>query len=125
MIRLIHQAKLFTDNHPNDYKDWVIGSFVKNKTFNTDKFEFKFQRGATGTFRRPKEVLNPNTTTICILVYGKVRMKFINTDVEHYIENEGDYVIWSPDEPHEFEFMEDTLVITLRWRDENEINARV
>ena len=115
-MKIIRPGKLFNDQHPNNYKDWVIGSFVKDSNFNSDDFEFKWQRGEKGHFREPKEVLNPDTTTLAILVHGKVRMKFINTDEEHYIENEGDYVIWSPDEPHEFEFMEATLVITLRWK---------
>lgn len=115
MIKSIKTGKLFNDQHPNNYRDWVIGSFVHDTNFNSDDFEFKWQRGEKGLFREPKEVLNPSTSTLAVLVYGKVRMKFVNTDEEHYIENEGEYVIWSPDEPHEFEFMEDTLVITLRW----------
>ena len=115
MIKIIHQSKLFSDGHPNDYRDWVIGSFVKSKTFKTNKFEFKFQRGKKGTFREPKEVLNEETTTVAILIYGSVRMKFMSNERDYHIKEEGDYVIWTPDEPHEFEFLEDTLVITLRW----------
>ena len=114
-MKLIGTGKLFTDSHPNDYKDWVIGSFVKNKNFNTDKFELKFQRGEKGHLREPKEVLNKDTTTLAILIYGHVRVKFISGDKDYYIKEEGDYIIWSPDEAHEFEFIENTLVITLRW----------
>ena len=113
---MIHTGKIFSETHPNNYRDWVIGNFVDDPKFNSDHFEFKWQRGERGHFREPKEVLNTDTITLAILVYGRVRIKFINTDMEQYIENEGDYVIWSPDEPHEVEFMEDTLVLTLRWK---------
>lgn len=116
MIKTIRTGKLFNDQHPNNYRDWVIGSYVQDSSFNSDDFEFKWQHNEKGHFREPKEVLNPDTKSLAVLVYGKVRMKFINTDEEHYIENEGDYIVWSSDEPHEVEFMEDTLIITLRWK---------
>lgn len=115
MIRSIRTGKLFNEQHPNNYRDWVIGSFVEDKDFNTDKFEMKFQRGESGHLRLPKDVLDQNTSTLAILVYGSVRLKFISGEKDYYIKEEGDYIMWSPDEPHEFEFLEDTLVITLRW----------
>ncbi len=102
------------DTHPNIYKDWVVGSFVEDPEFQSENFEFKFQRGKKGHIREPKPVINPDTNTLAILIYGKVRIKMINND-SVYLLAEGDYFKWEPDEPHEFEFLEDTLVITLRW----------
>lgn len=115
-MRLIRTGKVFSDNHPNLNRDWVIGDFVKDPMFRNEHFEFKWQHGPKGTLRKPKEVLNPDCRTMCILIQGKIRIKYIESSSEHLIESQGDYVIWEPDEPHEFEFMEDSFVITLRWK---------
>ena len=101
--------------HPNQYKDWVIGSFVKDEDFNSDSFEFKFQKGKKGEYREPKTVEDPDTKTLPILIYGGVRISFENGSRNVYLREEGDYVLFEPNEPHEFEFLEDTLIITLRW----------
>lgn len=93
----------------------MIGSFVQQPQFNTDQFEFKWQQGLKGTMREPKPVMRSNTNTMAILVHGHVRIKFMDTSQEHHMTHTGDYVQWTPDEPHEFEFLQDTLVITLRW----------
>ena len=104
----------FFNTHPNNYKDWVVGSFIKEKEFCAENFELKFQRGERGLLRKPKEVLNKNVNTLAIAVYGYIRMNFAEGDI--YMKEEGDYIYWSPDAPHEFEFLEDSLVITLRWK---------
>lgn len=103
----------FFSTHPNDYKDWVVGPFVKEEDFSSENFELKFQKGEKGLIRKPKKVLNKKTKTLAIAVYGYIRMNFGNEDI--YMQKEGDYIFWTPDSPHEFEFMEDSLVITLRW----------
>ena len=115
MSSIIKSGKFYNDQHPNQYRDWVVGEFVKDPSFNSNKFEFKWQRGEKGHYREPKDVIKRNTKTLAVLAYGKVRLKFIESDVEHYLCDEGDYILWSPDEPHEFEFLKDTLVLTLRW----------
>jgi len=111
----ISSGRLFSDNHPNLNKDWVVGEFVDDTNFNTDKFEFKFQHGKKGHYREPKDVITENTRTIAILIYGKVRLQFTGSCDSVYIQREGEYINWTPDQPHEFEFLEDSLVITLRW----------
>jgi hypothetical protein len=112
----------FFHTHANEYKDWVIGSFIKDPDFNSEHFEFKFQRGEKGRVRHPKESLDPNTKTLPILIYGGVRISFPGITSAHdgyksvYLREEGDYVLFEPNDPHEFEFLEDTLIITLRWK---------
>ena len=108
------QTGHFFSTHENKYKDWIIGSFVEDNKFNSKDFELKFQKEKKGLLRKPKKVLNKNTTTLAIIVYGKIRMNFGKKDF--LMEKEGDYIYWSPDAPHEFEFLEDSLVITLRWK---------
>lgn len=112
---MITTGTFFNDNHPNLNRDWVVGDFVKKQHFNTNKFEFKWQRGDKGQFRKPKPVINTDTTSLAVLACGAVRLKFMKTDEELFLIDEGDYVMWTPDEPHEFEFLKDTLIITLRW----------
>ena len=106
----------FFHTHANQYKDWVIGSFVEDPAFNSDHFEFKFQKGKKGQIRKPKKSPEPNTKTLPILIYGAVRISFEQGCRNFYLKEEGDYVLFEPNEPHEFEFIEDTLIITLRWK---------
>lgn len=111
----ISTNRIFSDTHPNLNRDWVIGKFVDNSRFNTDKFEFKFQHEKKGHYREPKNVVVKNTRTLAILIYGEIRLKFPGETDSIYIQNEGEYINWAPDTPHEFEFMKDSLIITLRW----------
>lgn len=115
MINHVKHGKLFDSKHPNKNRDWVVGNFIEDPLFNTSNCEFKWQRGEKGLFREAKNVLNVNVKTLAVLAYGKVRMKFINTNVEHIIDAEGEYIMWSSDEPHEVEFLEESLILTLRW----------
>ena len=106
-------GKLFDQAHPDLYKKWVIGGFVQDPKFNSDHFEFKFQEDKKGMIREPKAVINPDTNTLAILIHGELRLNFGGDDI--ILRDRGDYAWWSPDEPHLFEYIEDSLVITLRW----------
>lgn len=110
---MIKSGHLFDKHHPDLYKKWVIGSFVKNPDFHNDNFEFKFQTDKKGDCRQAKDVLHSNTTSLEILIAGQVRMNFDGQDL--FLKTRGDYLWWTPDQPHLFECLEDSLVITLRW----------
>lgn len=110
---MIHTGKIFSETHPNNYRDWVIGKFVNDSKFNNANFEFKFQQESKGLLRKPKPVMNTNVTTFAILIDGHLRMNFGQED--KYLKTRGDYIWWNPDVPHLFEYLEDSLVITLRW----------
>ena len=105
----------FFHTHANQYKNWVIGSFIEDPDFNSDHFEFKFQKEEKGHIRPPKESDKPNVKTLPILIYGAVRISFGGGSKNVYLREEGDYVLFEPNEAHECEFLEDTLMITLRW----------
>ena len=113
---MIKTGHLFDEQHPDLYKKWVVGGFVKDPDFKNDNFEFKFQNDKKGMCRQPKEVLNPDVTTLAILIDGHVRMNFGARN--KYLRERGDYIWWNPDVPHLFEYLEDSLVITLRWKNE-------
>tara|TARA_S200002703_G_C3768192_1_gene236500 strand:- start:114 stop:476 length:363 start_codon:yes stop_codon:yes gene_type:complete len=106
----------FFHTHANQYKDWVIGSFVDDPDFSSEHFEFKFQKGTKGHIRPPKESTEPDTKTLPILIYGGVRISFEGGTRNVYLREEGDYILFEPNMPHEFEFLDDTLIITLRWK---------
>ena len=110
---MIKTGQLFDEQHPDLYKKWVVGGFVKDPDFNNDNFEFKFQSDKRGMRRQPKTVMNPNVTTLAILIDGHVRMNFGSQDL--FLHTRGDYIWWNPDVAHLFEYLEDSLVITLRW----------
>lgn len=110
---MITTGKIFGETHPNNYRDWVIGSFVNDSKFNNKNFEFKFQQESKGLIREPKPVMNVDTTTLAILIDGHLRMNFGEKDI--YLKDRGEYIWWKPDVPHLFEYLEDSLVITLRW----------
>lgn len=112
--KMIKTGHLFDEHHPDLYKKWVVGGFVKNPDFNNNNFEFKFQQEAKGLRREPKPVVDTNTTSLAILIDGHVHMKFGEQD--KYMRERGDYIWWNPDVPHLFEYLEDSLVITLRWK---------
>lgn len=111
----VRTGRLF-HTHPNQYKDWVIGSFVEDPDFNSNDFEFKFQKGEKGFVFPLKDASVPQVKTFPILIYGSVRVSFNNGCRDIFLRNEGDYVLFEPNEPHELEFLEDSLIVTLRWK---------
>ena len=109
----IRTGRLFSEEHPDLYGKWILGHFVKDPDFNTKNFEVKFQNDVKGMKRDPKPVIKPGTITLAVLVDGHVRLNFGDEDM--FLKSRGDYIWWSPDTPHLFEYLEDSLVLTVRW----------
>ena len=115
MNLIVRTGRLF-HTHSNLYNDWVIGSFVKDPDFNSNDFEFKFQKGEKGLVLPLKDDSVPQVKTFPILMYGAVKVSFNNGCRHVFLRNEGDYVLFEPNEAHELEFLEDSLIVTLRWK---------
>ena len=49
-------------------------------------------------------------------MYGAAKVSFNNGCRAIFLRNEGDYILFEPNEPHELEFLEDSLIVTLRWK---------
>ena len=111
----IRTGHLF-NTHVNQYKDWVIGSFVKDLDFKSDCFEFKYQKAKKGEKSESKVSLEPNVKTLCILIYGEAILSFEGGTHLIYLRKEGDYAQYEPNEPHQVEFKEDSFILTLRWK---------
>lgn len=107
------RGKLFSNSHPNLNRDWVIGEFIEDDRFKSNGVEFKYQHESAGLIREPKPVMREDVKTIAILIDGKLRMNFGDEDI--ILSERGDYIWWEPDAPHLFEYLEDSLVISLRW----------
>ena len=115
MTQLICTGRLFDDKHPDQNRGWVIGDYIKDPAFCTDKFQLKYQHQQAGDFREAKEVMNSEAHTLCILIHGECRARFVETDQEVFLRTPGEYIRWGPDVPHEFEYLTDCLIITVRW----------
>ncbi len=104
-------------------RGWFLGKFIENPEFNTQKskeFEAKWSDQKKGTiFPFKKELVNnPSCKSMAILVRGKFKYRFLAESSgfdEQTLENEGDYVYWSPDINHSTEALEDSLILTIRW----------
>jgi hypothetical protein len=62
------------------------------------------------------------TMTMSLLVRGRFLLRFRTAAareeiVEHRLEREGDYVIWGTDVEHTWIVEEDSLILTVRWRE--------
>ena len=116
MTSLIRTGHLFDDKHPDRNRGWVIGDYVEDPAFKSDNVQVKYQEAKAGTFREAKEIQDSNTNSMAIMIHGHARAKFLEDGRDIILNNTGDYIRWSPDTPHEFEFYEDSLIITVRWR---------
>ena len=116
MTQLLRYGHFFDDKHPDQNRGWVIGDYVDDPAFKSDDVQVKYQHQQAGDFREAKDIPDPDTHTLAILVHGKCRAKFVEQDQEIHLNTPGDYIRWSPDTPHEFEYLEDTLIITIRWK---------
>ena len=51
---------------------------------------------------------------MAILAYGKFKLTFNNKEL--FLENNGDYVFFNPCGHHSVIYLEDSYVITFRWK---------
>lgn len=106
-----------------NYKEWFLGKFIKEEEFNTEEstgFEVKWSTKEKGfTFPlKEKIVENQSCKSMVILVRGKFKYSFIKGDSsfeDFTMENEGDYIFWTPDINHKIEALEDSVTLTIRW----------
>jgi len=95
-----------------DSRGWIVGSFKDGLKY-SDKVEVKSR------FYKKDEVkisnLIDDTTTMNIFCNGKLKVVF-DGGKEVNIEKQGDYFVYSPGVKHKAYFLEDTFIITVRWR---------
>ncbi|PIS23328.1 hypothetical protein COT49_00565 [candidate division WWE3 bacterium CG08_land_8_20_14_0_20_40_13] len=105
------------DTESQQFKNWLIGNFREDSSpLKTDKFELKWSKREKGYFAPAKEKEQEDLrSTLGILIYGKVKVSFLDEEKKILLENEGDYYFCKPTSRHTVEVFEDSLVITVRW----------
>lgn len=98
------------------YRGWFIGSFVRPEVppLLSQVVEMKWVRHRKGEER--SEWSASPLQTVAILIAGRFRFRF--EDGETMLRREGDFVAWEPHVFHHWTAEEDSLIITLRWRED-------
>lgn len=101
------------------YKFWIIGQMIDEYSpRHTGAFEVKWGTHLKG--ENYPELLPQKegvTAAISILISGKMRLQFKNgTETQDVIlETQGDFALWEQGVSHNSAFLEDTLVLTIKW----------
>jgi hypothetical protein len=89
----------------------------ENDPRHTGVFELKWGRHPRGEYH-PKFVPSKECVrSISILIHGRMRLMFERGAERQTVilQTEGDFVLWQPGVSHNSEFLEDTLVLTIKW----------
>ena len=113
---MVKSGHFFDDNHPDKNRGWVVGNYVEDPMFKSSDVQLKYQKRKAGDIAPAKQVLDVETNSLAILIYGDVVATFEGHESPVKMSKTGDYIKWSPDVPHEFKYIQDTLIITLRWK---------
>jgi hypothetical protein len=96
------------------HRGWFIGHFFDPSTSirYSQAVEVKWSVVKAGE-EKAQWTMSEQATTLCILIRGKLRLKFPAQD--RILCHEGDYVLWSPGVSHGWVAEEDSLVLAIRW----------
>lgn len=101
----------------NGARGWIIGKFKDNPLpypFETENFSIKWARLKKGD-KNDDAKSDSTSKTLTILMEGKQRIDFPETNESFVLENEGDYLFFEPNVLHKWEAIENNLTITIRW----------
>lgn len=112
-------SNVVTGNAATDaqqYRGWFIGKFVTptDDPRSTSAVEVKWGLHPTGD-RRSDWAPPADTTTLSILVSGCFHVQF--PDGEAVLTSQGDYALWLPGVSHSWWAEEDSVIVTVRWKD--------
>ena len=98
---------------------WFVGQFVPASLGARHQTEVELKWGVhpRGERRPGGMVAYSDATTISVLVSGAFRMTAVLEGAAqvHTLDRPGDYVIFGPDIPHEWETLEDAVVLSIRY----------
>jgi GNAT superfamily N-acetyltransferase len=88
----------------------------------SSQVEVKWGRHRPGERRPTGWTVPADKTTLSVLVQGEFILRFRDPGdpdfwVELRLQKEGDYVIWRESVPHTWEALQDSLVLTVRWKE--------
>ena len=97
---------------------WVMGLKDLNpgvdESLQNDAFGLKWNKVKKGAKKQPATA-NKYSKTVAILIYGKFEIKFTDLNESIILNKEGDYAFFPEHSKHTYEFLEDSLMISLRW----------
>lgn len=100
------------------HNGWILGDFINDPNFNTAgsyKFEIKWSTREKGyTHKSDRKIgANDNSFTLIVLISGSLIQMIDGQDYE--LKYAGDYLLYSPNQPHQVTFLNDSILITIRW----------
>jgi hypothetical protein len=96
-----------------DRRGWFLGAFFPEEMINhQDDLELKWGIHPKGEVRESKAT-EGDAKTMSILIKGKYELNFGEEKI--ILENEGDYLFFTPNMPHHMLAHEDTVILTVRW----------
>ena len=93
---------------------WFAGHFItpNDDPRSTSVLELKWGSHKAGECRTQWAV-NTEATTLSILIKGRFRIQFPESEV--LLSSEGDYALWCAGVSHYWSAEEDSLILTVRW----------
>jgi hypothetical protein len=93
---------------------WFVGHFIDDPDDPraTGDVEVKWAVYAGGE-RRDGWGVNRVATTLAVLVRGRFRLRFPGREL--VLERPGDFALWQPGVPHDWDADGPTIVVTVRW----------
>ncbi len=97
-----------------EHRSWFMGAFFdpEDARYSSD-IEVKWASHAAGD-RRDAWAAGGDVTTLTALVSGLFVVQFATG--EYRLERPGDYVLFGPSFPHRWAAVEDSTMLTVRWR---------
>lgn len=97
----------------SDGSDWVMG-YNNDAAIHSSEVALKWSELTRGD-NKTIPFANATSTTLVIVLRGKLRIRSFDPTGETTLEKEGDYMLIPPGVMHTREILEDALIVTLRW----------
>jgi hypothetical protein len=95
---------------------WFIGRFIDTDAYRqTHDVEVKWGRHNKGECH--PFAANKTARTMSVLISGTMRLRFRRGEELHVVtlKDPGDFAVWLPCLDHDSEFLEECVVLTVRW----------
>lgn len=105
------------ENFPNS-RGWFMGAFLDSShgALATGDIEMKWGHHPAGEQRNELSVA-ADTTSVAILISGHFEIRFPDqAPFVATLRQQGDFVLYEPGVPHTWQAVEDSVILTVRWR---------
>lgn len=102
------------NNPDTTKKKWFIGHFMDEGPLKTENFELKWGKHKKGE-KDTGGTEYKKAKTVGILIYGKFKFDFPSGNKTITLSKEGDYCFYDSGIAHNWEVLEDCLILSIRW----------